>query len=70
MKRYEDMSDEEIIDECRNICFDSETEEEAVRRIKEIFLYTPSIHFSKPNRAGQRMKTGQIFSPRGDTISF
>jgi hypothetical protein len=70
IKEYKNMSDEEIEDECRNICSDSQTEEETVDRIKERFMHTPAVHFGKPNQAGQRMQTGLINGPRGNTISF
>lgn len=70
MKKYSDMSNGEIIDECRGICIDSYTEKEAIEAIKTKFGYTPSIYFSQPNSAGQKMVTGEISGPRGDTISF
>lgn len=71
MNKFGQLEDQEIADICRNICGNSDTEGEAMDKIKERFnIELISVCFSQPNAVGQKMVMGMIFGPRGNTISF
>ena len=66
-----DMDNTEIQIACRDICWNSETEEEAIRKIRERIRHTPTVRFEKLDSLGYKIKGGTILSPNdNNTIRF
>ncbi len=71
MSGFGQLSDNDIINICRNICRNFNTEEGAIDEIKKRFnVGIVVLCFSEPNEAGQKMVMGNINGPKGNVISF
>ena len=66
-----DMSIEQVMIICKDICWSSETEEEAIKRIEKKLHRTPTVRFRQLNEQGEQSRTGTVQSPNSDySINF
>jgi hypothetical protein len=68
---YVYISDEEIIQHCKDVCNKHGTKDESVKEIQEWSNCTPSIAFNNhPTCKEMFMFMGMIFSPTGKILRF
>lgn len=68
--KFSELTDPEIIFNCRKICRNCKTIEKAVGQLESWSGKDVVTSFSVPDTTGERRLMGQIVGPRGNVISF